>query len=152
MARKLLSEKTIPSNICQYHIGTLNRKNPQSFYVEGGAYISPKYDADNKHRYDNAAYAIKRDIIDSTIQNENLFNRCIVSTESASDRLKQGKWSYLAFQVHFRQVDTLPYKTLQDIPLELAYNVVNTIQNELNKNGFDIKRTKMKEEQALNDI
>lgn len=138
--RRIMSVKNVPSDNFKIRIGTLNRRNPETFFIEGGTYVAPKSDVKpiNERR-------IRTEIAGRIRGDANLTEKYIITIDFSKDRFKEDKWSYIGFQVHTRQKTPKAYNTLLDIPSNIATDIATIIQKELDRASFHYSKTNKKQ-------
>ena len=103
---KINGNKTINHNNIKAKLGITDKSNHSVFYMEGGAFITPRIELDNF--IDTMEYIEKtcRKQIQTKLRNNSfLDNTFLMNFEICSDRMKKDKNSYLSFQYHFKQKD-----------------------------------------------
>ena len=135
-----MSERILDNDKFRLKIGTLDRKSPVTFYVEGGTYVKALKDDDIKESYDSAAYDIRRSISDFAVSNKFIENKHVSTIDVAKERLRNDKSTFLTFQCHFRQNEEMPFKKLQEIPESYAETIRDLVEGKLLENGFSCSR------------
>lgn len=143
--RKIATKLNIPNENFKLKIGTLNKKNPISFYIEGNTYITPlKEEKGYTKQLELVRRTFKRNISD-VIKDSNLVDSFyILNFEVASERIKLDKKTYLNFECYFRQKSKTP-KSMDMIKNEdsgLIQNITNLLYSELMKNDFVLTKNK----------
>lgn len=143
--RKIATKLNIPNDNFKLKIGTLNKKNPVSFYIEGNTYITPLKD---ERGYTKQLDIIRRNFkrgISSLIKDSSLVeNFYILNFEVASERIKCNKKTYLNFECYFRQKAKEP-KSVENIKNEdsdLIQNITKELFKELSENNFILAKNK----------
>lgn len=131
---RINGNKNIKHNTIKARLGLTDKNNHNTFYLEGGAFIKPQSD------YDDFPYImsqiesvcrknIKRKLLHSPILSPDF----LMNFEICSDRMQCNKKSYLSFQYHFKQRNTLNNSVL-DIKDEYEtffISLLNDIEKEL---------------------
>lgn len=142
---RLNSEKKIKHDFFNVKLGTINKNNPSTVYVNGSVFISPLL---NKENYDNDINEIKNNfnkIIKSELKISNLFdNKFICDFDVRTSGIKPNKKSFLSFQYHLKQNKNNIMKL--DILKNNVNQMINTVLNELEKNilehDFSLSKSK----------
>lgn len=143
MAKRLNVERKLGNETFKARIGSVNRLNPQSFYVSGKAYISPTEERDE---YDDTIDLLDRDlksILRRYTANNPLVNNVFISNlEVPKNGLKCGKNTYLFFQLFFSQNFKNPICKNIDSIKENMLPGINTVLDEFKdkilERGFTI--------------
>lgn len=129
-------------------IGTVDKKNPDVIYLEGGFYVKPIIEKDD---YKNDMELIKNtfnDLIKDYVKNNNNFkNNFMFFTDVADDWLKFDKKSFFSFQVFLKPSDNLlkEQKNFNGVVTYLSReNNYNTeiIKKVFEDNGYQVSKTK----------
>ena len=129
-------------------IGTVDKKNPEVIYLEGGFYVKPIVEKDD---YKNDMELIKNtfnDLIKDYVKNSNNFkNNFMFFTDVADDWLKFDKTSFFSFQVFLKPSDSLlkEQKNFNGVVTYLSKE--NNYDTEIIKkvfedNGYQVSKTK----------
>lgn len=143
--KKIATKLAIPNDNFKLKIGTLNKKNPISFYIEGNTYITPlKEEKAYTKQLELIRRSFKRNVSD-IIRNSPLVDSFyILNFEVASERIRCNKKTYLNFECYFRQKSPTP-KTMDMIKNEdfdLIQNITTQLSLELSKNNFTLTKNK----------
>ena len=104
MAKSICSEVSLENPYFKLKIGTINKKKPTTFYVEGGTFITPTEDETSiKDRIDEVYRAMSQGIMRITCETNNLEKNFIANIDVADERMKVGKKTYFSFQYYLRQ-------------------------------------------------
>lgn len=146
--KTMTSEKSIKSEIFKIKIGTLNKKNPTTMYVEAGTYITPK---DTTTNYKNEIADIDKQLKIKTkkiFENTSIVeNDFILVTDVAVSRLSPERGTHYTIQVHFRpEKTTLTSKTaFKDICNDMQLccdECFSEYVNIISEHGFVCNKTK----------
>ena len=125
------------------YIGTLDKKNPQSFYVEGTAYIRPRFTASNYKGDIAEIHRTFRNAIRNVIRKSNrLDSKFLTHIDVAEERLSNKRDTFLIFQCHFKQSEPITYQRFQDIPTEFALELSNALTDSFSDYDYDVNKTK----------
>lgn len=125
------------------HIGALDKKNPQSFYVEGTAYIRPRFIASNYKGDIAEIHRVFRNTIKEVIRkNCRLDSKFLTHIDVAEERLSNKRDTFLIFQCHFKQSDPMAYQRFQDIPTDFAIELSNALTNSFSEYDYEVNKTK----------
>lgn len=146
--KKINSELKFNNGIFKIKIGTTNKKNPETIYIEIGAYISPKSE---KKSYKSDIVSLDSELRKYT---ENLLSSSdhfkkdfILVTDCPYERMTMGKNSYFEIQLFLKPSKTL-FDTgrfsnmsakIKELYLE---NLLCKIQNCFDIKGFDGYKTR----------
>lgn len=139
MAKRFNSERKINKNGFKIKVGTTNRLSPSTVYIDLGGYIIPQ---DNKTDYTNDVYMLDKDFKRNLKKklNKNVFNSnyiCVI--ETAYERMKKGKTSYISLQCHLKQNGNLMTEDILKETEMLSDMMVNDISQIAKDYGFLVK-------------
>ena len=143
MAKRLNIERSIGNSIFKTRIGSVNRLNPASIYVTGKAYISPTFE---KEDYSEDIDELDKDlktILRRYVKSNSFLNNMFISNlELPKNGLKQGKNTYMCFQLFFSQKFGNDICTSMDKIKEkmspLVSGAMGEFENVLHERGFTI--------------
>ena len=144
MAKSICSEVSLENPYFKLKIGTINKKKPTTFYVEGGTFITPTEDETSiKDRIDDVYHAMSQGIIRITCETNNLEKNFIANIDVADERMKVGKKTYFSFQYYLRQnKNDLSFSEITDNWDKYTKTVLDKIEYSLKENGFALSKTK----------
>ena len=144
MAKSICSEVSLANPYFKLKIGTINKKKPTTFYVEGGTFITPTEDETSiKDRIDDVYRAMSQGIIRITCETNNLEKNFIANIDVADERMKVGKKTYFSFQYYLRQnKNDLSFSEITDNWDKYTKTVLDKIEYSLKENGFALSKTK----------
>ena len=144
MAKSICSEVSLENPYFKLKIGTINKKKPTTFYVEGGTFITPTEDETSiKDRIDDVYHAMSQGIIRITCEANNLEKNFIANIDVADERMKIGKKTYFSFQYYLRQnKNDLSFSEITDNWDKYTKTVLDKIEYSLKENGFALSKTK----------
>ena len=144
MAKSICSEVSLENPYFKLKIGTINKKKPTTFYVEGGTFITPTEDETSiKDRIDDVYRAMSQGIIRITCETNNLEKNFIANIDVADERMKVGKKTYFSFQYYLRQnKNDLSFSDITDNWDKYTKTVLDKIEYSLKENGFALSKTK----------
>ena len=144
MAKSICSEVSLENTYFKLKIGTINKKKPTTFYVEGGTFITPTEDETSiKDRIDDVYRAMSQGIIRITCETNNLEKNFIANIDVADERMKVGKKTYFSFQYYLRQnKNDLSFSEITDNWDKYTKTVLDKIEYSLKENGFALSKTK----------
>ena len=144
MAKSICSEVSLENPYFKLKIGTINKKKPTTFYVEGGTFITPTEDEMSiKDRIDDVYRAMSQGIIRITCETNNLEKNFIANIDVADERMKVGKKTYFSFQYYLRQnKNDLSFSEITDNWDKYTKTVLDKIEYSLKENGFALSKTK----------
>lgn len=144
MVKNICSEVSLDNPYFKIKIGTINKKNPTTFYVEGGTFIMPVED-------DGVAYKDKMNLVYKemtkglyrVVSENHLRNDFIANIDVAEDRMKVGKKTYFTFQYFLKQNDSpVPFVEITENSQEYTDKVLEGLEYSLKENGFALSKTK----------
>lgn len=143
MAKRLGIEKKIEENGFNIKIGTLNKLNPTSIYIESGTFISP---FEEKEEYQTDTEFLEKcinDNIKNFIKQNKIYDKnYICAFELPSERMKVGKNSYLSIQCHLKQNGNMGANEILDITSNLSSKLFKDIQKSILCCGFTSNKCK----------
>lgn len=145
MIKKINSECKFNDNIFKMKIGTTNKKNPNTIYIELGTYITP---ISNKQTYSEDIDYLEKGIktfVKTRLGRENMSKDFILIVDVADERINQNKKSYLEIQLFIKtgKTDNLSFKDLSNkFHEEYGKDLMSCIKNNLNDLGFIYSKTK----------
>ena len=144
MAKSICSEVSLENPYFKLKIGTINKKKPTTFYVEGGTFITPTEDETSiKDRIDEVYRAMSQGIMRITCETNNLEKNFIANIDVADERMKVGKKTYFSFQYYLRQnKNDLSFGEITDNWDKYTKTVLDKIEYSLKENGFALSKTK----------
>lgn len=144
MAKSICSEVSLENPYFKLKIGTINKKKPTTFYVEGGTFITPTEDETSiKDRIDDVYRAMSQGIMRITCETNNLEKNFIANIDVADERMKVGKKTYFSFQYYLRQnKNDLSFSEITDNWDKYTKTVLDKIEYSLKENGFALSKTK----------
>ena len=144
MAKSICSEVSLENPYFKLKIGTINKKKPTTFYVEGGTFITPTEDETSiKDRIDDVYHAMSQGIIRITCETNNLEKNFIANIDVADERMKVGKKTYFSFHYYLRQnKNDLSFSEITDNWDKYTKTVLDKIEYSLKENGFALSKTK----------
>lgn len=139
------SERKIENNLFKLTLGTLDKHNPKTIYVNSGVFITPN---DDKEDYGKEMDFIRKSLnrnIKDYLKFSGLFKEnFILNFEVPLNALKMGKKSHLFLQYHLIQKNDKPLK-LEDLinnNENLFNNILINLKNNLEECNFSLSKTK----------
>lgn len=147
MTKNICSEVSLENPYFKLKIGTINKKNPTTFYVEGGTFITPVEEEDDdisyKEKMANVYKAMSQGIIRITSEAKNIQKTFIANIDVADERMKTGKKTYFTFQYYLHQNgEPVPFSKITEDGERYTKIVLDKIEYSLKENGFAISKTK----------
>ena len=137
MVKRLNSEKKIKTNGFKVKIGTTNRINPSSIYIDMGGFITPREDKDGySENIDEINKLMKRQIKKYLVNNNDFDKKYICVIETAAERMKKGKKSYVSLQCHLKQKTNMDVNSIFHSAETLTYEIVANFNEIIDNNGF----------------
>lgn len=148
MQKSICSEVSLENPYFKLKIGTINKKRPTTFYVEGGTFITPVETEDDdrsyKEKMTDVYKAMARGIEEMRLSGKkNLEKNFIANIDVADERMKVGKKTYFTFQYYLRQNgDIIPFAEIAEEGDEYTEKVLERLEYSLKENGFALSKTK----------
>ena len=113
-------------------LGITNKKNHNTFYLEGNVFVIPEDDCDDFVEIMNKVEInCKNYLKNSLLKNDFLSRNFISNFKICSNRMKKNKKTYLSFQYHFKQKNDTNEKILT--VKEKNYHFFSDLLNEIEK-------------------
>ena len=144
MTKSICSEVSLENPYFKLKIGTINKKKPTTFYVEGGTFITPVEDETPfKYRIGEVYRAMSQGIMRITCETKNLEKNFIANIDVADERMKVGKKTYFSFQYFLHQgVEPVSFTDIAENGDKYTKIVLDKIEYSLKENGFVLSKTK----------
>ena len=144
MTKNICSEVSLENPYFKLKIGTINKKKPTTFYVEGGTFITPvDEDMSFKDRMNNVYDDMTKGIMVLTSEAKNIQHSFIANIDVADERMKVGKKTYFAFQYYLHQDgEPVPFTEITENGDKYTKTVLDRIEYSLKENGFALSKTK----------
>lgn len=143
MKKKINSEINYQNTNFKVKIGTIDKKNPETVYVQLGTYITPKKEKDNYSENIDIFKKTTKNFIKQKLETKDLCdsNNFITIIDIADDRILYNKKSYLEIQLYLKNnLDMLNNKVFKNISKDIhnyyINDSINFVENELNNLGF----------------
>ena len=140
---RINGNKNISHNNIKARLGLTNKKIHTTFYLEGGAFITPENDFENFSEIMNDIQNFCKRSTKNKLNNNSLLDNCfLLNFEVCSDRMKKDKKTYLSFQYHFKQKNNSNISIL-DIKKENEFFFIGLLDDlEKELKNFEIKISK----------
>ena len=145
MQKSICSEISLENPYFKLKIGTINKKNPTTFYVEGGTFITPVEDdgITYKDRMANVYRAMSLGLMRLTGETKNIQPSFIANIDVADERMKVGKKTYFTFQYYLKQnEEPVSFAEITENGEKYTKVVLEKIEYSLKENGFALSKTK----------
>lgn len=147
MAKSICSEVSLENPYFKLKIGTINKKKPTTFYVEGGTFITPVDEVDEdlsfKDKMNNVYKAMSQGITRLTAETKNVQNSFIANIDVADERMKVGKKTYFTFQYYLHQDgEPVSFSEITENGDRYTKVVLDKIEYSLKENGFALSKAK----------
>lgn len=141
MSKRLNSENRFNINGFKARVGTTNRISPTTVYIDLGGYITPQ---ENKESYEGNILQMDKEFkkkLKHILNNKTVFDKkCICILETAHERMKKGKSSYISLQCHLRQNSNLDSDGIIRETEILTNEIVNDFSKIADDYGFLVKK------------
>ena len=104
-------------------IGTINKENPSSFFVNGQSWMIPLCDDDYNELTNKINKQFKKEISNFLSCNPNLEKKYILNFETTSNYMKKGKKTFVNFEAYFVQKDN-NVKSIYELKDELSGSII----------------------------
>lgn len=143
MEKRLNIERAIENAPFKAKIGAVNRINPVSVYITGKAYISPLDDKENYAEEISLLESDLRRISRRYTTSQSFLNKELISNlELPKNSLKQGKNTFMFFQIFFSQKFGNPVcKNIDEIKKKMLpgiKDVLEEFKSKIEERGFTI--------------
>ena len=145
MQKSICSEISLENPYFKLKIGTINKKNPTTFYVEGGTFITPVEDdgITYKDKMANVYRAMSLGLMRLTGETKNIQPSFIANIDVADERMKVGKKTYFTFQYYLKQnEEPVSFAEITENGEKYTKVVLEKIEYSLKENGFALSKTK----------
>ena len=145
MQKSICSEISLENPYFKLKIGTINKKNPTTFYVEGGTFITPVEDdgITYKDKMANVYRAMSLGLMRLTGETKNIQPSFIANIDVADERMKVGKKTYFTFQYYLKQSEEpVSFAEITENGEKYTKVVLEKIEYSLKENGFALSKTK----------
>ena len=124
-------------------IGTVNKENPSTFFVNGHSWLIPTFEENFTEAVNKVNRQFKKYIVNFLNNSQNLENKYILNFESTSNYMKKGKKTFVNFEVYFIQKNA--NKSIFELKDELNDSLIilgENLEKEFIKSSFDVLRKK----------
>jgi hypothetical protein len=146
MTKSICSEIPLENPYFKLKIGTINKKKPTTFYVEGGTFITPVDVVDDGLTYKDRMAVVQDAMCKGIVlmkDGKNLRRNYIANIDVADERMKVGKKTYFTFQYYLQQDGELkPFSDIVENSGAYTNIVLDEIAYSLKENGFALSKTK----------
>ena len=146
MTKSICSEVSLENPYFKLKIGTINKKQPTTFYVEGGTFITPVDEDDDERSYKDRIATVYNEMakgIQRIVSENGLRKDFIANIDVADERMKVGKKTYFTFQYYLRQNGELvPFSEIVEDGTDYTKIVLDRLEYSLKENGFALSKTK----------
>lgn len=135
--RRKTKEFKVCNNSFNIKLGTVDKFNPISFYVEATSWITPLYNGDFENDL-KPILSLFKDNIKKMIFDFNLSPKHIVDIDLKNKSLKQNCCNYLTIQIFFKQKNEIvSVVEIKDKMMDSILNLFLELKQTLNNNLFD---------------
>lgn len=142
--KRISTERRMNDDRFTLKIGSVNKKNPEAIYLEGGVYLKPlTIEPTYKGLVKNLCKNIKRSVYSDVFFEPALTNDNIMEVEIAGDRVQADRKTLLTFQCFIKQKE--PFLTVEELhkkPAPYINKILDTIEREITESGFSMSKTK----------
>ena len=141
MGKRLNVENRFNFNGFKVKVGTTNRLTPNTVYIDLGGYLIPQEE--------KISYEEDINIVDKTLKNflkkkigiSKIFDENYICVfETAHERMKKGKTSYISLQCHLKQNGNLNTEDIINKTEILSNEMIEYFIETANDYGFSIKK------------
>ena len=146
--KKIKSEVSVSNQMFKAKIGTIDKKNPETVYIEIGTYISP---SEEKKSYKDDVCKIesriKKSIKELLDGNDSFYNEHIFVSEVPFDRMSKGKKSYFEMQLFVKPIlagiKNRHFSNIHEtVDKKIVCNLFDVLKESIQLGGFDISKSK----------
>lgn len=146
ITKTINSEKIFQNPNFKIKIGTTNKKNPETIYIQLGTYIKPLELMESYKEYIYNFDKKTKKFISNLINKKQTCNKnFILITDIAEERINKDKKSYLDLQIYLKpenkEKNNFKY-LVKDIYNNYTLDILNHIQTEFDNNNFEYHKTK----------
>jgi len=146
--KTIMSEKSVDSNFFKIKIGTLDKKNPTTMYLDAGTYITPN---DYKDNYKNDIVSIEKQM---KLKLKEMFKTLpaikddfLLVTDVAVNRISPERGTHLTVQLFFKPADyqlelKKSFKQLCDEYIQQYGKCLPVYRQIIEDQGFSCSKTK----------
>jgi hypothetical protein len=144
MKKTINSEQKYSNSTFKVKVGTTNKKNPETIYIELGTYVKPLEGMESFSDYFINFDKKTKYFINSLNKNKNICEKdFILITDVADERINKGKKSYLDLQIFLKPKKKEIFKNIADnIYNDYITDIILYIKNELKENNIECYKTK----------
>lgn len=141
MSKRLNSENRFIVNGFKAKVGTTNRLSPTTVYIDLGGYITPQ---EEKENYEESVALIDKNFkksLKNKITSKNVFDKkyiCVI--ETAHERMRKGKNSYISLQFHLKQALDLNVDNIIKETTNLTNEIIEDFSTIVDNYGFSVKK------------
>lgn len=143
MGKLITTKRIIESETFKVYIGTTNKKNPKTFYIEINGFIKliNKNASFDKDLIKNLSTAIKK--MSVQIARDNRFGLdTITCINFSDDSLKNGKTSYLTVEMYFMQDSTNDFNDIYNTSVCIIDKFSVDLKKLLLENNIECSKNK----------
>ena len=140
--KKITSEVKMTIGNIKAKFGTVDKRNPQSVYIEYGTFIRPEVGMNSFKDSMKSCEGEIRKMVGNTLKNDSDFsNNFIFIFEVPVDRITPKKRNYLSIQIHMKinpesDASREDFRVIAGNYLENKHEIFNETENILSKYGF----------------
>jgi hypothetical protein len=141
MGKRLNVENRFNSNGFKVKVGTTNRLSPNTVYIDLGGYLIPQEEKNSYEEDINTFDKTFKRLLKKKIGVGDIFdNKYICVIETAHERMKKGKTSYVSLQCHLKQNGNLNTEDVIYETEKLSNTIIKDFIETANEYGFSIKK------------
>lgn len=142
---RLNSEKGIEHNKIKIKIGTIDKTNPKTIYIEGRTFVTPEYEHDNTQKdITDIKHTLKSLINDSLFESELFEKKYILDFQVAAGGIHMGKKSFMSFQIILSQKGEIIQKMadLKEASETMIVKIADGLVAEIEDRGYLLSKMK----------
>lgn len=142
--KRIKSEVKVDNSVFKAKIGTIDKKNPETVYIEIGTYISPSKEKKSyKDDIGNIEASLRKYIRSLLSGNDSFSENHIFVTDVPLDRMAKGKRSYFEIQLfmktNLKSFKEKHFSTVKDIvDKKIVCNLFPVLKESIQSNGFEL--------------
>lgn len=141
MGKRLNVENRFKYNGFKVKVGTTNRLSPNTVYIDLGGYLIPQEEKNSYEEDINTVDRTFKRLLKKKIGLGNIFEKkyiCVI--ETAHERMKKGKTSYVSLQCHLKQNGCLNTEDIINETEGLSNEIIKDFIETANEYGFSVKK------------
>ena len=144
--KNICSEVKVENPYFKLKVGTIDKKHPNTFYIEGSTFITPveQDEMTYKEKFKRVYKEIWRGIDEMRVKKRNAIKKTyIINIDVADERIKPEKKTYFTFQYFLQQDgEIVPFQEIINNIDDYTKTVLDRLEYSLKDNGFALSKNK----------